>query len=181
MLFFPPSVDWLGQEFSLSYAQLSLPQGLDVQQMSTVADLQLCTSIKVLRGKSCHLGTKPSRGLEVPKEALSPIWTNGGTTVLPLWCDNSIYETRTNYCSLLLDVFGKFASKMASVVKDVSYLYIVWVISTSFMIEYHSSQLAKFGANPSPNLHLSTTTVRIVTFWGKFRNIERFCTLAACL
>lgn len=136
-VFFSPSLDGLGQEFSLSYAQLSLPQGLDVQQMSTVADLQLCTSIKVLRGKSCHLGTKPSRGLEVPKEALSPIWTNGGTTVLPLWCDNSIYETMTNYCSLLLDGFGKFASKMASVLKDVSYLYIVWVISTSFMIEYH--------------------------------------------
>lgn len=73
VFFFPPSLDGLGQEFSLSYAQLSLPQGLDVQQMSTVADLQLCTSIKVLRGKSCHLGTKPSRGLEVPKEALSPI------------------------------------------------------------------------------------------------------------
>lgn len=79
---------WLGQEFSLSYAHLSLPQGLDVQQMSTVADLQLCTSVKVLLGT---WGTEPSRGhLDVPKE------NHRGTTSLLLVRDSSSFETRMN-------------------------------------------------------------------------------------
>lgn len=120
---FSASLDWLGQEFTLSYAQLSLPRGLDVQQMSPVADLQLCTSIKVLRGslatwEPSHLGD-----LKCPRRPrAAPVWTNSGTTALPLVRDSIRFETRMNYTS-------NWHQRWPVLQKSVT--------STSFTIEYH--------------------------------------------
>lgn len=58
---------WLGQEFSLSYAQLSWAEFCHRgSTCSRCHPLQICDFAlpsKSLRGKkSCHLGTRPSRG-----------------------------------------------------------------------------------------------------------------------